>query len=209
MAANEEEELIGLDWKEPLYGEAFSEQTRKTGRNLLLIAVATLLISVFEVSIKTLPVFSIDFSKQPVALEMFMAAINLVLLVAYGLRVSADFLRARENWADLVRFFEARRVNDAYADARKTDAEIMSGQYDEGEWDPDPWYEIAIDIEAAAKERIAKLESKLGDRMMPRTIRHIRLWLLGGGPLAIGFIAFIHTIGPAWEFILAIIGMDS
>ena len=209
MADEDEKDFIGLDWKEPLYGEAFSERTQRTGRNLLLVAIATLLVSVFEVSIKTFPTLSIDFSKQPAALEMFMAVINLGLLVAYALRVSTDCLRAREDWAEYVRFFEARRVKSAFAEAHKADKEIMEGQHEGQEWDPEPWYEGAIEIEAEVKKRIAKLESRFGDRKMPRAMRHARLWLLGGGPFLIGFIAFVHTRGPAWEFVLAIVGMDS
>ena len=209
MADEDEKNLIGLDWKEPLYGEAFSERTQKTGRNLLLVAIATLLVSVFEVSIKTLPTLSLDFSKQPAALEMFMAVINLGLLVAYALRVSTDYLRAREDWTEFVKFFESKRVKSAFAEAHTADSEIMASQIEQPEWDPEPWYERAIEIEAEAKKRIAKLESRLGDRNLPRAMRHARLWLLGGGPFLIGIIAFIHTRGPVWEFVLAIAGTDS
>ena len=138
-----------------------------------------------------------------------MAVINLGLLVAYALRVSTDYLRAREDWTEFVRFFEARRVKSAFAEAHKADKEILAGQYGDQGMDPDPWYDEAIEIEAEAKKRIAKLESRFGDRKMPRAMRHARLWLLGGGPFLIGFIAFIHTRGPAWEFVLAIVGMDS
>ncbi len=209
MADEDDKDLIGLDWKEPLYGETFSERTQKTGRNLLLVGVATLLVSVFEVSIKTFPTLSLDFSKQPDALEMFMAIINLGLLVAYVLRVSTDYLRAREDWSEFTKFFEARRVKKAFEEAHEADREIMNSQYEGQEMDPDPWYEGAIEIEAKAKKRIAKLESQFGDRRIPRVMRHARLWLLGGGPFLIGFIAFVHTRGPAWEFALAIVGMDN
>ncbi len=93
--------------------------------------------------------------------------------------------------------------------AASPDKEIMEDQYGEQEMDPDPWYEQAIEIEAEAKKRIAKLESRFGDRKLPRAMRHARFWLLGGAPFLIGFIAFIHTRGPAWEIVLAIVGMDS
>lgn len=208
MADSDEKDLIGFDWKEPLYGEALSERTQKTGRNLVLVAVATLLVSVFEVSIKTFPTLSLDFSKHPAALEMFIAVINLGLLMAYGLRVSTDYLRAREDWADLVKFFEKRRVTVAFAEARQADGQIAQSQYDEPEWDPEPWFEPAIRAEADAKKRIAMLETRLGDRRIPRAMRHARLWLLGAGPLLIGFIAFVHTRGPVWAFFRAVVGMD-
>lgn len=210
MAENDEKELVGLDWKEPLYGDIFSERTQKTARNLLLVAVATLLISVFEVGIKTIPSLPLEFSKQPATLEIFIAVINLGLLMAYAMRVTTDCLRAREEWADFVRFFLARRVRDEFVKARQADDEMMANQpgYDEPEFDPEPWYENAIITEAEAKKRLAKLESQFGDRKVPRAVRHARLWLLGGGPLLIGFIAFVHTSGSVLDFILAVVGID-
>jgi hypothetical protein len=114
MADSEDTSDAILDWKRPLYGDILSERTEKTGRALLLVAIATLLVSVFNVSIKTIPGAPIDFSNQPAALEMFLAVINVGLLVAYGLRLGADYLRAKEEWVGLVKFFESKKTHEAF-----------------------------------------------------------------------------------------------
>lgn len=203
MTDKDEDVSNDFDWKKTLYGDALSERTEKTGRMLLLVALTTLSVSVFDVSIKTLPGTAIDFSNQPAALEMFLATINLGLIVAYGLRVSADFLRAREEGANLIRFFATRAADDAWRRARAVDESIADQERDYDP-DPDPWYERAIEIQEKESERIEEVEAKFGNRRLPKTIRHIRLWALGGAPLTIGLLALIHSGAAVREFALAI-----
>ncbi len=73
MPDKDEKGLTELDWKAVLYGEALSDKTLKAGRNLALVAVATLSVSVFNLTMTAVPTLAIDFSKQPAALEMFLA----------------------------------------------------------------------------------------------------------------------------------------
>lgn len=210
MAETEEVSISTSDWKEALYGEALSERTQKTGRVLILVGLATLMVSVFGVSVKNIPGFSLDFSRQPAALEMFLATLNLGLLVSYFLRAFTDYLRAREEWFELVTYLEDRRVKNAYAEAREADekAERSARGEEEPDWGPDPFYAHAYNIDDDAKQRIAKLEAQIGSRRLPRFVRHLRLWLLGNGPFVIGLLALLHTGGAAWKFLLAVFGVD-
>jgi len=212
MPEKDEKDLTELDWKAVLYGEALSDKTLKAGRNLALVAVATLSVSVFNLTMTAVPTLSIDFSKQPAALEMFLAVINLVLLMAYALRASTDYLRAREDWVDFVRFFANKRVKAAYVEAyevgeRYTALQTPPPPDGYASETPEQWEQHAIDIEADAKKRIAELEAQVEDRKLPRAVRHLRLLFFGVGPLLIGIFAFVHTISSMWEFFLAVVGV--
>jgi len=207
MPDKDEKGLTELDWKAILYGEALSDKTLKAGRNLALVAVATLSVSVFNISLKAIPMLPLDFSKQPTALEMFLAVVNLALLGAFVLRAWPDLLRTREDWVDYVKFSERKRIKAAWTKADKEESKNMAEMSDDFQIEPDGWQKYVIDIEDAAEERITKLEAQFGDRKVPKAVRHARLWFFGAGPLLIGFIAFVHTSGRAWEFFLAVVGM--
>jgi len=186
MPDKDEKGLTELDWKAILYGEALSDKTLKAGRNLALVAVATLSVSVFNLTVKNIPTLAIDFSKQPAALEMFLAVINLVLLMAFALRASTDCLRAREDWVDFVRFFANKDIKAAHTEAYEVGERYTALQTPPGVYTietPEEWEQHAITIELNANKRIAILEAQVGDRTIPRAVFHLRLWFFGVGPL--------------------------
>ena len=209
MADEIERDFDGNAIREAIYGDAFSAVTNKSGRNLLLVSTVTLVISVFDVAVKSTPLVPLDFSNNPDSLITFLAIINIAFLMNYALRASNDFLRARENWATAQKFFEIERINRARRVAQDTDEAIASGELSangdysfEDEW----WEEYSVTKEEAVR-RIREIEDRIAERRIPIFVRWIRLIFFGGLPLLIGFTALTHTWENALQFLKAVIGL--
>ncbi len=175
MDESEKPSISTSNWKEALYGDGLTERTQKTGRALTLVSLATLMVSVFDLSVEKIPAIPIDFSRQPAALSMFLGVLCIGLFGAYCLRLATDYLRTREESLELVTYLEGRRINNAWVEARKIDDEIYSHQYQEHQSFPEPWEEHASQITKDAKKIMKRLESKIGDRKLPKIVRNIRL----------------------------------
>ena len=195
--------------REAIYGDAFSEGTEKSGRNLLLVATVTLVISIFDVAVKSTPLVPLDFSNNPDSLITFLAIINIAFLMNYALRASNDFLRAREDCATAQKFIEIERINRARRVAQDTDEAIASGEPSadgdysfEDEW----WEEYSVTKEEAVR-RIREIEDRIAERRIPIFVRWIRLIFFGGLPLLIGFAALTHTWENALHFVKVVVGL--
>lgn len=195
--------------REAIYGDAFSEGTEKSGRNLLLVATVTLVISVFGVTVKSTPLVPLDFSNNPDSLITFLAITNIALLINYALRALNDFLRAGEDWATAKKFIEIERINRAYRAAQDTEEAILSGEPSpEGDssFDDELWERFSVTREEAVK-RIREIEDRLAERRLPIFVRWIRLIFFGGLPLLVGFTALTHTWKNALDFLKAVVGL--
>lgn len=195
--------------REAIYGDAFSEGTEKSGRNLLLVATVTLVISVFGVAVKSTSLVPLDFSNHPESFITFLAITNIALLMNYALRASNDFLRAGEDWATAKKFIEIERIKRARRLAQDTEEAIMSGQPSpngNNSFDDEWWEEFSV-IREEAIERIREIEDRLAERRLPISVRWIRLFFFGGLPLLIGFAALTHTWENALDFLKAVVGL--
>lgn len=194
--------------RKAIYGDAFSEGTEKSGRNLLLVATVSLVVSVFGVAVKSTPLVPLDFSNHPDSLITFLAITNIALLINYTLRVLNDFLRAREDWGTAKKFIEIERVSRELRLAQDTDEAIASGEPSpNGDYSfDDEWWEQFSVTRDKAKERIRKIEDRLAERRIPIFVRWIRLIFFGGLPLLIGFAALIHTWENALQFLKSVVG---
>lgn len=195
--------------REAIYGDAFSEGTEKSGRNLLLVATVTLVISIFDVAVKSTPLVPLDFSNNPDSLITFLAITNIALLMNYALRASNDFLRAKEDWATAQKFIEIERIKRARRLAQDTDEAIASGEpppNGDYSFDDEWWEEFSVTREEAI-ERIREIEDRVAERRIPILVRWIRLIFFGGLPLLIGFVALTHTWENALHFVKVVVGL--
>ena len=195
--------------RDAIYGDAFSEGTEKSGRNLLLVATVTLVISVFGVAVKSTPLVPLDFSNHPDSLITFLAITNIALLMNYALRASNDFLRAREDWATAQKFIEIERIRRARRLAQDIDEAIASREPSPNEdysFDDEWWEGFSITREEAVV-RIREIENRIVERSIPIFVRWIRLIFFGGLPLLIGFAAFTHTWENALHFVKVVVGL--
>ena len=209
MADEIEKEFDISAIRQALYGDAFSEGTGKSGRNLLLVATVTLVTAVFDVAVKSTPLVPLDFSNHPDSLITFLAITNIALLINFTLRASNDFLRAGEDWATAKKFIEIERITRARRLAQDTDEAIASGEPSpDGDFSFDEkwWEEFSVTREEAVK-RIREIEDRLGERRIPIFVRWIRLIFFGGLPLLVGFAALAHTWENALHFLKAVVGL--
>ncbi len=195
--------------RQAIYGDVFSEGTQKNGRNLLFVATVALVTAVFDVAVKSTPLVPLDFSKSPDSLITILAIANIALLISYTLRVSNDFLRTREEWADARKFIEIERIQRALRSAREVDEAIASAEPRPHEYAPfpDEWWEKYSEEREAALERIRKIEAGIANRRLQIYLRWIRLVIFGGLPLVIGVAALFHTWRNALDFFQAVVGL--
>ena len=209
MADEIERDLDVNAIREAIYGDAFSEGTEKSGRNLLLVATVTLVISVFGVAVKSTTLVPLDFANYPDSLITFLAITNIAFLMNYALRASNDFLRAGEDWATARKFIEIERIKRAYRAAQDTEKAILSGEpppNGDYSFDDEWWGKFSVTREEAVK-RIREIEGRLAERRIPIFVRWIRLIYFGGLPLLIGFAALTHTWENALDFLNAVVGL--
>lgn len=195
--------------REAIYGNAFSEGTEKSGRNLLLVATVTLVTAVFEVAVKSTPLVPLDFSKQPDSLITFLAIANIALLINYTLKASNDLFRAREDWANARKFIQIERIRRAHLSAKETEKQILSAQPHPDEFDlsPEPWWEEYHEVEEEGRTLIRNIEAGISNRRLPIIVRWIRLVFFGGLPVLTGLAALIHTWKTVLNFFLAVLGL--
>ncbi|MHA1571084.1 MAG: hypothetical protein ACTSWM_04635, partial [Alphaproteobacteria bacterium] len=205
----EDKEFDSHAIREALYGNAFSDGTEKSGRTLLLVATVTLIIAVFDVAVTSTPFVPLDFSGKPEGLVTFLAIANVALLINYMLRALSDLLRAKEDWAHAGKSIQMERVWRAEQEAANTEKEIMEAdpsREDYGEtWDE--WWENCSAIRDDALQKVREIDVQLGQRTFPIIMRWVRLIVLGGLPLLVGFAALGHTWENVVIFFLAVVGL--
>jgi hypothetical protein len=195
--------------RQALYGELLSDKTEKAARNLLIVATATLLVSVFEVSFKPTPLFPFDFTKAPNALAMFLSAANIVLLSAFLVRLLPDILRAREEWAFAAKIIEQERIERAHAAAKAVEDQISANDPNGPDYgfDPEDWWQNFIDAREEGLAQMDRLQKRIEDRRISIGVRHVRLLTLCAFPVLVGGAAFWHTASAAWRFVQAVVGV--
>jgi hypothetical protein len=135
-----------------------------------------------------------------------LAIANLALLVNYTLRASSDILRIREEWGDARKHFEIEKISRAQQQAVEIEKELMeAGEDCPGAPGMEEYWEDYRRAANKARERILEIETALGDRRLPISVRWIRLFYFGCLPLLIGSLAFLHTWRDALEFFQAVV----
>jgi hypothetical protein len=195
--------------RKALYGDMLSDKTEKSARTLLIVAAATLLVSVFQVSLKSTAIIPVEFSKENDGLVMFLAAANAVLFAAFVIRLLPDLLRTREEWAFAAKIVEQEKILRAEAAARAVDQQIAEndpGGENYGR-EPDDWWQDYIATTDEAMAQMQRLQDRIEDRRISITFRFVRLILQCVFPLLVSITAFLHTADDAWRFIRAVVGI--
>lgn len=165
--------------RKALYGDMLSDKTEKSARHLLIVAAATLLVSVFQVSLRTTAIIPIDFSQEPDGLVMFLAAANTVLLAAFLIRLLPDLLRTREEWAFAAKIVEQEKILRAEAAARAVDKQIAGNDPNGADYgmEPDDWWQNYIATRDEAMAQMQRLQDRIEDRGISTTFRFVRLFV--------------------------------
>jgi hypothetical protein len=195
--------------RKALYGDMLSDKTEKSARTLLIVAAATLLVSVFQVSLKSTAIIPVELSKENDGLVMFLAAANAVLFAAFVIRLLPDLLRTREEWAFAAKIVEQEKILRAEAAARAVDQQIAEndpGGENYGR-EPDDWWQDYIATTDEAMAQMQRLQDRIEDRRISITFRFVRLILQCVFPLLVSITAFLHTADDAWRFIRAVVGI--
>ncbi|MEQ9557806.1 MAG: hypothetical protein RIG67_18710 [Rhodospirillales bacterium] len=181
--------------RESLYGDALSEQTRKAGRNLLVISGITFFIHAYSITAKPSAILPLDFSNNPEALHTFFALINLIMLCAFIIRLINDLMRVNELWVETRKFIELEKIHNHGEQVRRFESDLYEEHENRSGPDPypDPWWEIYIEKREEAEKRISILEEKIGDRRLVALFWKFRLTLSAGMPLLAGMIATYHS----------------
>jgi hypothetical protein len=189
MADDDYRKLDPAALRANLYGDALTDATKKIGRNLLLVAVVTIFVHLFNVSLKSTPYVAIDFSQNPNALGILLAVTSFGLLVAFSLRAVTDILRARETWAEVQSHLLREKVFQAGEAARSID-DSEPNPNDDGSW-LDPWWESYYEIREDAEKQLAQIRERIGRRQVPIIVWWTRLIVESSTPFCVGIVALV------------------
>lgn len=177
-----------------LYGSALLTETEKAGNRLIISATITLVVVLYDVSVKSTAFFPFDFTGHPGALASVLSVLNAALLVNFGLRATTDLLRAREEWAEVQKFLIADRLLVAERRARYIDNEEAKTRHEEeNPFGPDPWWEYPIELREKSEKTLREIEDRIGERGFPRVFWHLRLAVYVTSPSALGLVALYHS----------------
>jgi hypothetical protein len=206
----EAERPINLDAiRAAIYGDAFSDATRKSGNSLLIVAAIALVAVLYNITPVSTSAVPFDFSKHPDSLKSVLAFANIILLVNYALRAINDVSRTRTDWAIVQGEMQRESVRRSLEEAQETDQQILGQDPNqEDDMDPDPWWERYIEESARAKGVIKRLRDKI-DNTNRRfvALMWFRLVWFGAFPLLAGVLALVHSWKHAGHFAGCVVGL--
>ena len=204
MAEEEQTPPKFTDFVTALYDDPIRAETARRGRWLVGLALATFLATLFGAEFRPESFLSVAFPKDSGAVRGAMALVVLLLWVEFSFRAFTDWFREREIRLIVTTYVDAQKEGRQTRDAREIDDQEPN-PYEEGESEPDPWWEPVIVTRAERRRRMEKLESQLGERAVPRAVRALRIWLEIGIPLALGLMSLWISSGALWSVIATIV----
>jgi len=185
-----------LAFIDTLYGDPVRDSTLKASRNLLVSSLLLIAVMKFGAQVQSTPLFPVTF-KEPDVLPTLLSVLVSLLLINFLGRVFMDAGLFFEGERRIERFIWRSQVDEAVKSAREIDESIEYS--DEGDPDPDSWWEEVGKIRAAAQAAEDAIEKRLGRRTAIRRVRYIR----AGGevfvPLFFAVVALCLS-APSWRW---------
>lgn len=200
MTDQEETALTFLDFLSNLYDDPIRPETAKRGRWLIGVSIATTSVTVFGANLSSTSSFPINFPATNSALPSVLALLVVLLLGEFILRSTTDLLREKEIQLVINKYISAQSLHRKKLEAKAVDDQQEDPREVGYDWEPDPWWRQFYMEADAAKERIEKLEERLGERWLPRTLRNVRMTLELSAPVLLGLVAISVSQSHIIEF---------
>ena len=163
-------ELVDL-----LYAEPLRPSTRRAGVLLSAFGVAAITAIVFDLEIRSIPIFNVELSGNREQFQMLCMIVVAGLLIEFLPRAYLEILHKRELDLVIESQLEAARLKLLVASAREIDNQEGRPDEDDGGWE-DPWWQSVGEAQEESRKKLSELENRIGGRVSPLRLRNFRFW---------------------------------